>query len=428
MKLRRFWSWCLLFLFLPSGALLGKTPQKDIDEAVAKGVKYLKSRQELDGTWAGKHGKSYPMGTTALAALTLLKCDVSPRDPILVTAFAKLEKMAPTRTYSVAIYIMALEARYTPPKKVLEKYEKKYSRSTIMRISFQRQASPKDKRKLNQLVNWILRTQEKGGGWRYPGGGEDTSNSQYCMLALAAAERMGSQIPEKVYWKALEYFLKGQEKDGPQVDPFPVPGAEEPIAKILRKRLEKKLNKVQSYTRTAERKKLAYGKSGEHLIYKSRGWSYVAGGKGWEDKSTGSMTTAGLAGMIICKARLEQSRDRRVRTAIFEINRSIRDGCAWLAKNFSVSANPKSGSWHYYYLYGLERAGVLSAVDEFGKHDWYEEGVSLLLKQQKDDGSFGNGQLGYIVDTCFALLFLKRATVPVHHKKPKRIVTGSGGR
>jgi hypothetical protein len=108
---------------------------------------------------------------------------------------------------------------------------------------------------------------------------------------------------------------------------------------------------------------------------------------------------------------------------------AIHDGRAWLGKYFDVRKNPApAGSamaqpqgapvaaadafqvWHYYYLYALERAGRLAGVDFFGEHDWYGEGAEFLLSTQRDDGAWNDGLL---LDTCFALLFLRRGTPTV---------------
>jgi hypothetical protein len=54
-------------------------------------------------------------------------------------------------------------------------------------------------------------------------------------------------------------------------------------------------------------------------------------------------------------------------------------------------------------------------IEKIGEHDWYQEGAEYLLKNQQRDGiwnqatddRFGEGA---VVDTCFAILFLKKAT------------------
>jgi hypothetical protein len=60
-----------------------------------------------------------------------------------------------------------------------------------------------------------------------------------------------------------------------------------------------------------------------------------------------------------------------------------------------------------------------------GKHDWYEEGAQHLLGAQSGDGSWSAGGESALVNTCFALLFLKRATTPIV-QIPEQAYTGQG--
>jgi hypothetical protein len=106
------------------------------------------------------------------------------------------------------------------------------------------------------------------------------------------------------------------------------------------------------------------------------------------------------------------------------MDKSIRDGCAWLAQNFSVSQNPGRGGYHFYFLYGMERVGVLTLCPAFGKHRWYEEGATYILGHQSPSGAWAGGGESDLVNTCFALLFLKRATTPIVDI-PEDISTGS---
>ena len=68
--------------------------------------------------------------------------------------------------------------------------------------------------------------------------------------------------------------------------------------------------------------------------------------------------------------------------------------------------------FYYYYLYALERVGALTQRKWIGRHDWYREGAEELFRRQSQDGSWtSGGPESAEVDTCFALLFLKRATL-----------------
>ncbi len=66
-----------------------------------------------------------------------------------------------------------------------------------------------------------------------------------------------------------------------------------------------------------------------------------------------------------------------------------------------------------YTLFSLARACVLGRVSRLGKHEWYETCAPRVLTLQRRDGAFAGarGACGAgdpMVDTCFALLFLRR--------------------
>ena len=149
----------------------------------------------------------------------------------------------------------------------------------------------------------------------------------------------------------------------------------------------------------------------------------------------GSMTTAGIAALAICNDALLKPERWGGYTDDLErkARRSVQDGFAWLDKNWAVDKNPPAGApaWHYYYLYGLERACAFAGRDAVGPHDWYVEGAKYLLGQQKADGRWSTGSLGSdgqigasdLCDTAWALLFLKKATKPTV-PMPAPVVTG----
>lgn len=457
-----------------------KVDQKRLKEAVKKGAEWLKGQQQANGSWAsaGATGmeKSLPGGSTALTLFALLKCGVDRNDPAIRKGFKFCfntpnpgvapdpnnpgSEMWEHRVYSVSCLILALEARYAPDEKkdapkssakkrakwVTTPYDEK------VRRNFQKHASPQDRQAMKELVEWLL-AQQQTNVWRYPGPAqdgnvEDASNTQYAMLALNSARRLGFPIQPEVWKKVADYFIKYQQKHGPQVKWFPIPGADFSISK-----LKKMAGKVMRDLRKELRKQYAggRGKKGEGKVGESgpqttveienpyekygvekvdmyaRGWSYIPEGKAGKYKSmeivSGSMTTSGAAALMICKAALEgTSYYRRYEK---KINKSIRDGCAWLASHFTVRTNPGVGSYHYYYLYGLERVGVLTLCRMLGTHDWYEKGANHLLGAQGGAGNWSaGGHNSDVVNTCFALLFLKRATTPVV-QMPEQAYTGS---
>jgi hypothetical protein len=139
------------------------------------------------------------------------------------------------------------------------------------------------------------------------------------------------------------------------------------------------------------------------------GWGYLNKG----DAGYGSMT-AGAVGALTIYLALQGKQWMK--------DKEVVSGMDWLGKNFTVAQNPGphdadggQNGWQYYYLYALERAGIFYGTETLGGHEWYAEGARYLLDQQAADGSWtSKGADHAIWDTCFAILFLRRATRPLN--------------
>ena len=102
----------------------------------------------------------------------------------------------------------------------------------------------------------------------------------------------------------------------------------------------------------------------------------------------------------------------------------VNRGIEWLVKNYDVTKNPHKKNFAYlYYLYGLERAGILYGTERFGPNEWYPDGANHLLETQTPGGSWTTDDrlTGGPRDTCFAVLFLRRGTLPL-----RPVATGGG--
>ncbi|MCY2962234.1 MAG: hypothetical protein NT069_01040, partial [Planctomycetota bacterium] len=79
---------------------------------------------------------------------------------------------------------------------------------------------------------------------------------------------------------------------------------------------------------------------------------------------------------------------------------------------FSGGIGPGAGR---YFLWSVERVGVLLALEKIGEVNWFATGSAGLLKDQKEDGSWPTAWVDTdkdsLSDTCFALLFLRRANL-----------------
>ena len=129
------------------------------------------------------------------------------------------------------------------------------------------------------------------------------------------------------------------------------------------------------------------------------GWNYSQG-----LVMTKPMTAAGVASLLVCEEFLNHSVGLEPRP-----NVPIERGLAALITDFDPNSND------FYYLYGVERAGLASGSKFFGKHDWYREVAANVLHAQQNEGDFASSFSGTnaVRATCYAILILGRGRAPV---------------
>ena len=239
---------------------------------------------------------------------------------------------------------------------------------------------PKEKPK---VLNKIKLTKKKDG----PAERSDNSNAQYGALGMRACFDAGITFPKEIIERCKQYWIanqhpgeKGAAKDRPSV----ASGSGIPVGD-------------------------------------PRGWCY-SDGQGAECGHGGnaySSMTAGAIGAVCIYDYILGKEWKKEKTVL--------DGLAWLDKNWSVKENigpPETSKgatngWLYYYLYAVERTGMLYDTALIGNHDWYLDGARELLGAQQANGSWDASHFKHPTwDTCFAILFLKRAT--------KRLVASTG--
>lgn len=335
----------------------------EVRKAMDLGIRYLQSEQTPNGTWSEYPGQQG--GITALCTLALLNAEENPLDdPTVKKALDYLRKLRPTTTYVISLQTMVL-CRATPKD---------------------------DQLVINHNVEWLEKTQVKDknappdrkGGWSYgtpPNERSiagDGSNSQFALLALYEAGRVAESgqislnIHRETWERVRTYWINNQrEEDG--------------------------------------------------------SWGYYKPMDG-----TGSMTCAGIASLVISGDVLHDP-DAKVTgdeidgcfRAPSEDQDRVDRGIDWLRRHFTIHANPPSSAssgtrlWHYYYLYGLERAGRLSARRKIGEYDWYREGAAHLIQaigtvvsRSSWKGS-GHAEDNEDIATSLALLFLSKGRWPV---------------
>lgn len=330
-------TFCLLVT--NTSAKADVTPAQ-VETSIARGINYLRSQQRPSGGW-DEYGV-HKGGLSALCTLALSTSGVANNDPAIAKALNYLRKLEPVDTYSVSLQTLA----------------------------FCQVGAAEDLPRIQRNVRWLEKTQLVGGGasleqagsWTYReniGGLGDPSNSQFALLALAAAEDRGVGVSKAVFEKSLAYWQYLHEEGG--------------------------------------------------------GWPYTK-----DLAATGSMTSAGIASTIICRGRLAGGSSQIINGKIECCGQAngddnIEQGLAWLGKNFSVVRNPGPPSAAqnlFYYLYALERVGRLTGRRLIGGHDWYREGAIFLTSIQDPlAGYWAGSSIGdnsRTISTSFALLFLAK--------------------
>ena len=383
---------CLVSIaVLVLGSVAVAQDQSKIDQAIHKGVEYLK------GADSPGHPHSKALHSDELILYTFVVADVSPTNARFKSLLERVLTDEPHQTYKVALQAMALEeldrVKYqnriafcaqhlvdnectngqwsygnptTAPKDVPTGVASEGAAKDPKPVTGVRDFGGGDKKPKPKVLRKIPIKKQKDG----PADG-DNSNTQYASLGLRACYDSGIIIPEDSIQLAVKWLIESIH-------------AEDAADK----------DKVG---------KNAVGTGPGETPGKPQGWAYKGAGEG---NAYGSMTAGGTGALTIYDYMLKKD---------WKKDATVKNGMAWLGSHFAVTDNPGRGKdWLLYYLYGIERAGVLYGTDKMGDHDWYAEGAKYLLGSQGADGSWNvSGRENSTWDTCFAVLFLKKATKPL---------------
>ena len=367
-------------------ALSLQVEQGKIDAAVKKGVEWLK-KAPSPGFSYGKIDDS-----DELILLTLIHAGVPESDARVGELLKSMLEKPLARTYSVTLQAMVLEeidrAKYQPRiaqcaqflcDNQLASGQWSYGEPTEFAkdlpvpkdvasgggdrkggvIDFGAGGGEKKKPKVTRRIPVKKMRAGTGRG--------DNSNTMYAALGLRACHDAGIALPKDVVELARKWMIECQH-----------PAASNDVA------------------------------SGDGGV--PRGWCYNREDVCAKKHGAYGGMTAGAVGALVIYDYILGNDPKR--------NAALRSGHAWLAANFKADANPGENELGgpktelFYTLYAVERYGMLAGVTLLGNHDWYVEGAAFLLGAQKESGGWddGVGRSTSTWDTCFAILFLKKAT------------------
>ncbi len=346
---------------------------KDVVKAIDQGVAWLREKQQADGSWkyctCGQQGGDHAVGATALSVYTLLKCDVPLRDKAVEKGFDYLLGAAlPNFTYTVSLEAIALGEAVEILQAEVRKLRADKSKEAKAVLALELAAIARHSQRLRECAEWLLEAQtrvNRGGyemgdwGYQKPASNDmDNSNTQFAVLGLRAAQNAGVPVPDRAWAKSHAHWLHDQVKDG--------------------------------------------------------AWPYRKDKDNPNQGGTRSMTAAGLYCTLVSSASL---RKKDPVTLVGEP--AFKRGLEYFKRSYPVpEPRRERGGGHvhsiYYDLYSLERAMMVSRTEKIDGKDWYHDGALYILANQEPDGRWID-----TTDTCFALLFLKKAYVAVATGDPK---------
>ena len=331
------------------GPVLSAETQAKINEAIDKGLEYLRNTQNPDGSW----GSWSRVGRTSLAVLAFLGHGIDESDPdvsagidyILTRVQADGSIYDDYKTYETACAIMALARTNNPA------YE------TV----------------INDAKDWLVSSQwdesclwgsVNEDNWYYGGFGygyhsrPDLSNTQFALVALKAA---GLPEDDETWDKAIIFLQRCQ-------------------------------------NRAASNDQWWAGNDGGFIYYPG---TSLAGGT----TSYGSMTAAGIWALRLCDVPAE---DGRVEDALkwFDTNYAYDTNPNMGSEYYHYYL--WSAAKAFILCDITDRYGLKTPTNPGDEKGWYYDFASYLIDTQQPNGQWLSSGCGDIVDTSFALLVLER--------------------
>jgi hypothetical protein len=356
--------------------------QRKIDNAIARGVWWLKDHALPEGTWLTSglpaNGAAVSVGFASLPGLTLLECGVPGSDPVVRKAAEYVRRQAaqPVKqydTYQRALAVLFLDRLGERQDEELVQY------LALCLVAGQRAddggwgylCPPLDRKATADMLRRLRYGGTSLDQWRqaalkggtFDPGRSDNSNSQFALLALWVARRHQVAIGGSIA-RAEKRFRSTQLPSGP--DPT------------------------------------------GHNLNLDGAWPYTpqdgTGSNPWP-----TMTCAGLLGLAVAHGLTEDVRQRQQSP---QNDPAIRRGLEMLAREIDRPGEKRAPD--LYFLWSLERVAVLYNLPRIGGKQWYSWGTKTLLSRQQPDGSWKDGAYygnTPVLDTCFALLFLEQANL-----------------
>jgi hypothetical protein len=390
--------------------------QQLVNQAVDIGADYLSKNQQETGTWAkGEVGAGNKVGYTAFPGLTLLACGVPPSDPVIkkAAAFVRANVAELTNTYELSLAIMFLDRlNDRKDRPLIQKLALRVIAAqtptggwlyTCPVLKPEEQAALLDGLRRKKFVNDFrpvlcdpakLPLVEQKDAKEVYLGTTDNSCTQFATLAVWAARR--HKIPvDRTLRLITRRFSSSQNKTGGWGYAYAAgggapEGGQYCCAGLLGLALGHKLDKED-----APRGKALFLAAGQALADTAF------------PSNSSRVAAVAMANQIwnALQGAKKQAQDQKITSGFNALNQYVG------APTGRMKDHPMP---NLYFLWSVERAAVLFGLPTVGGKDWYRWGAEQLVANQKPDGHWeGSTYPGSspTIDTCLALLFLKRANL-----------------
>ena len=173
----------------PTAQALLEFSDANVNAAINRGVEFLWSQRQADGSWPPLGG--YPVGPSAMAIYSLLESGVSVQDPRIVESLEWLKKDT-DKTYELGMRAQAWLAAMRKGGQ--------YRKELIKDVERLRASTA------NGSYNYTSNADGKSSG--------DNSNSQIGLLGVWAGALANLEIPVEYWQKVLVHWLNSQNADG----------------------------------------------------------------------------------------------------------------------------------------------------------------------------------------------------------------------
>lgn len=319
--------------------------KEHLEERMHLAVNYFKSQQNEQGDWM-QHA-----GITAMSLSSMLNSPLNISEEPFVKQSLKylLERQQDNGAFYTPFSVSVGMANYV-------------TSCTVMALAAADRFKYRDQiQKATEYLKSVQRTEgESAGGLGYGAGGSGADLSNLHM-ALEAMRDAGVDTSSPFYKNALEFVTKCQDTEG---------------------------QSGESQTATGG------------FAYKPGALQVPNHDLSNENSNVyGGMTYAGLDSLLLCDVEMSDPR--------------VQDVFSWIEQNYSVETHPGKGDLSLFFYYAtmakaLHLSGVKTVKTKDGEIDWARDLAFVLLKLQRQDGSWVNENPKYfegypVMATAYAL-------------------------